>query len=80
MKTVDLSAQPMSAKDLLEMARKDELLVRTGKGECFVVSQAEEFAAEVDLLRRNHTFLTMLDRFKHDQAVIPLMEVEKQRR
>ena len=78
MKTVDLSSRPISAAELLDMAREDSVLVKTGKGDCFVVSHADEFATEVELLRRNHTFLTMLDRLKEDADTIPLSEVEKQ--
>lgn len=80
MKTVDLSSRSISAAELLDMARDDPLLVKTGKGDCFVVSRADEFAREVELLRRNHTFLTMLDRLKEDSDTIPLSEVEEQLR
>lgn len=62
------------------MARDDALLVKTGKGDCFVVSQADEFATEVQLLRRNHAFLTMLDSFKQNKDTIALGAAEKQRR
>ena len=80
MKTVDLSLKPMSIAELLDMARKDPLLVKTGKGDSFVVSHSDEFATEVELLRRNHSFLTMLDKLKEDDDTIPLTEVERQLR
>jgi len=43
-------------------------------------TRPDEFATEVELLRRNHTFLSMLDEFKKDNQTIPLEEVEKQLR
>ena len=70
----------MSIAELLDLAREDAVLVKTGKGDSFVVSHADEFATEVELLRRNHAFLTMLDTFKQDQDTIPLDEVEKRLR
>ena len=80
MKVVDLSAEPISVAELLDMARSESLLVKTGKGDSFVVSPADDLAAEVELLRRNHTFLTMLDRLKEDRESIPLAEAEDQLR
>ncbi len=80
MKTIDLSLQSISISELLDMARKDPLLVKTGKGDSFVVSHADEFATEVELLRRNHSFLTMLDQLKQDEDTIPLSEVENELR
>jgi hypothetical protein len=76
-KTFDLASAPISAADLLDMARRDSLLVKTDKGDSFLVSHADEFATEVELLRRNHGFLTMLDEFKEGKERIPLDRVEK---
>ena len=80
MKTVNLPSEPISAAELLEMARGDSVLVKTGAGDSFVVSHADEFATEVELLRRNHAFLTMLDKFKQETESIPLHEAEKRLR
>jgi hypothetical protein len=80
MKTVDLSSEPLSAAELLDMARTDPLLVKTARGDSFMVSPADEFATEVELLRRNHAFLAMLDEFKEDKTTIPLEEVENKLR
>jgi len=79
-KTVNIASQPVSAAELLEMARSDSLLVKTDKGDSFVISQADEFATEVELLRRNHTFLSMLDEFKEENETIPLEKVEQELR
>jgi hypothetical protein len=80
MKAVNLTSQIISAAELLDMARKDSLLVRTQEGDSFVVSQADEFATEVELLRQNHTFLAMLDEFKNEKETIPLEQVETELR
>lgn len=77
MKTVDLSSEPLSAGALFEMARNESLLVKTDQGDTFVVSHADEFETEVELLRRNHEFLAMLDRLKEDRDRLPLEQVEK---
>ncbi len=71
MKTVDLSSAPVSVAELLTMVRGDPLLVKTPEGDSFVVSQTDEFATEVELLRRNHEFLAMLDDLKREKELIP---------
>jgi len=80
MRTVDLSSETISATELLDMARKDHLLVKTASGDSFMVSPADEFATEVELLRRNHAFLAMFDEFKEDKTTISLEQVEKELR
>lgn len=80
MKTLKLSSHPPSLARLLNMAREDVVLVTTEDGESFVVSTADDFDTEVQLLRRNHAFLSMLDEFKKEEETIPLEETEKQLR
>ena len=59
------------------MARQENVLVTTEDGETFLISSADDFDTEVQLLRRNHKFLAMLDELKRDRETIPLEEVEK---
>jgi len=80
MKTLKLTADLPSLSDLLSMARKDIVLVTTEQGDSFVISPADDFETEVQLLRRNHSFLTMLDELKKDKVAVPLEEAEKKLR
>ncbi len=80
MKTLKLTSHMPSVKDLLRMAQKDTVLVTTEDGDSFVISSADDFNTEVQLLRQNHTFLTMLDDFKSEAEIIPLNDVEKKLR
>ena len=54
MKAVDLSSEVISAAELLDMARKDPLLVKTATGDSWLPPPCE-FATEAELLRRNHS-------------------------
>lgn len=77
MRTIHLSSDMPSVVELLEMARTGTLLVETQDGDFFVINTVDSFDTEVELLRRNHTFLTMLDKFKSEKETIPLEQVEK---
>ena len=76
MKTLKLTAHPPSVSHLLSLARRDTLLVTTEQGESFVVTPADDFDTEVQLLRRNHALLTLLDELKKDPETVPLAEAE----
>ncbi|MCR4291143.1 MAG: hypothetical protein NUV86_12885 [Candidatus Scalindua sp.] len=77
MKTIDISSDVPSIKKLLDMAKKESLLIKTIDGESFVISSTDEFDSEIELLRKNHKFLSMLDDFKSSDETIPIDEVEK---
>ena len=80
MKTVKLTSQPPSAEDLLGMARSDVVLVTTVDGDSFVISTADEFDTAVQLLKRNHAFLSMLDALKAEKECVSLEEAEERLR
>jgi hypothetical protein len=80
MRMIKLGEHPPSVADLLGMASKESVLVTTESGESFVVSSADEFETEVELLRRNHSFLAMLDTWKAEKESIPLEEAEEKLR
>lgn len=80
MKTLKLTSHMPSVEDLLRMAREDTVLVTTEDGDSFVISIADDFNTEVQLLRQNHTFLTMLDNLKKEEEIISLNEVEEKLR
>ncbi len=39
--------------------------------------EVDEFDTEIELLRRNHILLAMLDEFKEEKETVPLEQVEK---
>jgi len=77
MKTIDLTIDQISVHDLLETARNEAVVIKSTDGMAYILSTADEFATEVELLRQNHKFLTLLDRYKQDQRTLSLEEVEK---
>jgi hypothetical protein len=80
MKTIDLSVTHMSASELLDSARNESIIVRASDGTPFVLSLADDFVTEVELLRQNHAFLALLDAYKQEQKTLSLEEVEERLR
>ena len=73
MKTTDLSMNQVSVNELLDFARNESVVVTTSDGTSFIVSMADEFSTEVELLRQNHSFLTLLDAYPLDCCVLPFL-------
>ena len=77
MKTVDLAKHKLSLDDALSSARGESLLLKCPNGEQFVISIADDFATEVELLRKNQAFLNFLDSCKKNETGVSLEEAEK---
>jgi hypothetical protein len=75
-RTIDLTTNPLTVDQLLQSARDECVMVKSADGTTFVLSAADDLSTEVELLRRNHKFLALLDSYKQDQRTIPLEEME----
>ena len=80
MKTIDLAKNKLSLDEPLSSARGESLLLKCGNGEQFVISLADDFPSEVELLRGSHAFLDFLDSCKRDETRVPLKEAAKRLR
>jgi hypothetical protein len=77
MKTIDLTGSPLTLNELLDSARDEAVVVKSADGMTFILSAADDLTSEVELLRRNHQFIDLLDSLKKDQSRIPLEEAER---
>ena len=80
MKTIQLTAETPSVHELFEMAQTGTVVVETQNGNFFMITTIDPFDTEVELLRKNHRFLTMLDDFKREEETIPLEQAERELR
>jgi len=80
MKTVDLATENLTLSGLLAIARKESVLLQDADGERFLLSMADDFSGEVELLRKNHEFLAFLDSCKEEKTTVSLDEVEERLR
>ncbi len=77
MKTVDLATDSPSLGDLLELAREENLLVRTESGEEFLIAEVEDFDREIALTRQNDDLMALLEARSQEGAYITLQEARK---
>jgi hypothetical protein len=78
MKVIELTGSQSSLDELLELARKEILVLRKSNREGFVLAPIDEFDLETELLRNNQEFMAYLDELSAKKASIPLEQVEKE--
>jgi hypothetical protein len=76
MKTINLSNEKPSVRDLIEMARTEGVLLFEDNGDNFLLTLANDFETEVELLRRSHKFLSFLNQRLQSTKTIPIEQVE----
>jgi hypothetical protein len=79
MRTVDLSKEKHSLKELLALAKFEALLIRSPSGEDFLLEQADEFDREVAALGLSDKFMSFLDTRSKEEEDIPLSEARSKR-
>jgi hypothetical protein len=78
MKTIELARSAPSLQEILAIARKETLLLRTEAGEEFFLGTADELRTEATLLSQNPEFMRFLDERFAEEATIPLEQLESE--
>ena len=78
MKTIELSPSAPSLQEVLAIARKEALLLRTESGEELFLGTADELRSEATLLSQNPELMRFLDERFAEKATIPLEELESE--
>ncbi len=76
MKTIDLTPSDDVA-DLLDQARRDDLVVRLADGSEFLLVAVDDFDREVARSRANPKLMALLDVRSSSTSSIPLDEVKR---
>lgn len=77
MKTVRLEKRRLNLKEAMNMADKEPVLLLTADGREFIISEADDFEKEVEILRKSHAFQKFLDKRAKSKKRISLANVEK---
>ncbi len=70
MKNIKLTKTRPTVAELIRSAKHESVMLETAAGERFLLTPADDFATEVELLRKHHKLLAFLDaRGKEPPAV-----------
>ncbi len=78
MKMINLAQETADLEQLLNLARKEPVLLLTLEGEEFCLAEADDFDQEVEALRKSSVFQKFLDERSQDKRIISLEELEEE--
>jgi hypothetical protein len=76
-KIIDLLPQSKETADLLDQARRDDLVVRLADGSEFILVAIDDFDLEVARTWANPNLMKLLDERAKQTQLIPLDEVKR---
>jgi len=77
MKVVNLRKGTPTVKQLISLARKQNVLLRTAEGQEFVLAEIDDFAQEVSSVLRNRGLMRLLARRSKEKGTYDLAEVKQ---
>lgn len=78
MKTINIESEKIELSQIISFAQTEPVLLMTKDGQEFIISQADDFDAEVEALRNSHSFQKFLDERMKCKVRIPIEEIEKE--
>lgn len=78
MKTVEIPDQAKEVNALLELARQEDILLRSADGSEFMLTAVDDFDHEIAATRRNEKLMALLDARSKDPVRFSLDEVRRQ--
>jgi hypothetical protein len=76
MKTVPVSSRSGRLVELLEEARKENLILRTPDGTEFVLAEIDDFDREIELTRGNHKLMAFLEARARQKETVSLADAK----
>ena len=78
MKVIDLGNRTTTLDEIMGMAEQELVILRDSEGKTFVLSQVDEFEAEVELLKKNKEFMAFLKELSQEKSAISLSEFRQE--
>src|SRR5260370_2076156 len=78
MKAINVSRTSPTLREVLKLAGKDNVLLRTSEGRQFVLAEIDDFAEEIAKGRNNEAIMQLLDKRSKDPPRFTLSQVREQ--
>ena len=78
MKTVNISTKEKTINSLLKKAQRGGLILRSPKGQEFILAEVDDFNREIELTRQNKALMKFLDSRGKRTKTIKTSEMKKQ--
>ena len=78
MKTVFISKRERKIRELLDQAKRENIIVRSPDGSEFILAEIDDFSREIELARQNQKLMAFLEKRAGQTKVTPLEEFKNQ--
>ncbi|MBI3408873.1 MAG: hypothetical protein HY040_11000 [Planctomycetes bacterium] len=77
MKVIDLKNKKRSLAEVLELASKENLVLKTAAGKEFVLAETDEFDREIALVRENSALMKLLEQRSKEKGKYSIRQVKQ---
>ena len=77
MKTIDLASAAPTVDQLLKLAIRDNVILRTAEGREFLLAELEDLDEEIESIRRNQELMEFLDQRSQETKRYSLAQVRE---
>ena len=78
MKTINLPTKISTIEELLELAKKENVILKTADGQEFILAEIDEFDREVELVRYHQELMDLLDQRSGEKERYTLKQIREQ--
>ena len=78
MKTIELTSRSLSLPELLRIAHREPVLIRTPSGDEYVLSAVDAFEREVELMRLSPELQALLAERRNERGTVSLDSIRNQ--
>jgi hypothetical protein len=78
MKVIDLADGSPSLDEVIDLAKQEPVVRRKPDGSVFALSEVDDFAVEVELLKNNAEFMSFLRQCSQETSTISLEELRQE--
>jgi hypothetical protein len=78
MKAIDITTSSPTLTEVLRLASEDNVILKTAEGRQYVLAEIDDFAEEINAVRRNKAIMQMLKERSQEPATLTLRQVREQ--
>ncbi|MBU0568078.1 hypothetical protein KJ693_04850 [bacterium] len=78
MRTIELLDKPSGIDEVLKLASKENIILRTLDGREFILAEVDDFDKEIELTRQNQELMKFLEERSKETETFTLKQVRQQ--
>ena len=78
MKTIELSDNMPNLKEMLKLASKENIILKTPNGREFVLAEVDDFNREIELTRQNQELMNFLEERSKETKTFTINQIKQQ--